>query len=93
MGSLELPLWVAGAVVLALNLPFGFWRSRVKKFSLLWFLAIHLPVPLVVLVRMFGGLGWHLVTFPVLVGAFACGQFLGGRVIGPRIRKPASPSS
>ena len=75
---------------MVLNLPFGFWRSRVKKFSVPWFLAIHLPVPLVVLVRIFAGLGWHLITFPVLVGAFFCGQFLGGRVIGAYRRKQAS---
>ena len=41
-------LWTAGAFVLVLNLPFGFWRSRVKKFSVPWFLAIHLPVPMII---------------------------------------------
>jgi hypothetical protein len=25
-------------------------------------------------------LGWHLSTFPVLVGAFFAGQFAGGRL-------------
>jgi hypothetical protein len=26
------------------NLPFGYWRANVKKFSLHWILAIHIPV-------------------------------------------------
>ncbi len=74
-------LLAAGALVFVINLPFGFWRSRVRRLSLPWFLAIHLPVPLVILVRIFAGLGWQLITFPVLIGAYAAGQFLGGRII------------
>jgi hypothetical protein len=34
--------------------------------------------PFVILLRIVSGLGWHLVSFPVLVGAFFIGQFLGG---------------
>jgi hypothetical protein len=63
--------------VFLLNLPFGYWRSRSRKFSLQWILAIHAPVPLVVACRILLGLGWHLVTFPVLIGAFFAGQFAG----------------
>jgi hypothetical protein len=68
----------AAAVVAALNLPFGFWRAGAEKFSRSWILAVHAPVPLVIAVRVFAGLGWHLITFPVLVGAFFTGQFVGG---------------
>lgn len=65
-------------IVLLLNLPFGFWRAGVKKFSVPWFLAIHIPVPLVITLRVISGLGWRFITFPALVGAFFTGQFLGG---------------
>jgi hypothetical protein len=41
---------------------------------------VHLPVPVVVALRIFSGLGWQLMSFPVLVGAFFLGQFVGGRV-------------
>jgi hypothetical protein len=74
------PLWLAGIAVMLLNLPFGFWRSRVPKFSFPWFLAVHLPVPFVIAIRFIARLGWHPVTFPVLVGAFFAGQFLGGKI-------------
>jgi hypothetical protein len=73
-------LWIAAAIVFALNLPFGFWRAGTRRLSLPWFLAIHLPVPLVVAVRYLSGLGWKPVTFPVLIGAFFAGQLAGERI-------------
>jgi len=77
-------LLLAGMAVLILNLPFGFWRSRVPKFSVPWFLAVHIPVPFVIAIRIMARLGWHPVTFPVLVGSFFAGQFLGGKIASPR---------
>jgi hypothetical protein len=74
------PLLFAGIAVMLLNLPFGFWRSNVPRFSPSWFLAVHLPVPFVIAIRFIAHLGWHPVTFPILVGAFFAGQFLGGKI-------------
>ncbi len=71
-------LGAVAVAVIVLNLPFGFWRAGAKKFTRPWFLAVHAPVPLVILLRVFSGLGWQLSSFPVLVGAFFTGQFLGG---------------
>lgn len=73
-------LWLAVATVFLLNLPFGGWRTTTRKLSLAWFLSIHVPVLLVVLLRIFVGVGWHPLTFPVLVAAFSAGQFAGGRL-------------
>lgn len=70
-------LWTAAAVVFFLNIPFGYWRSRSRRFSRQWFLAVHLPVPAVIAFRILAGLGWHLITFPILVGAFFLGQTAG----------------
>ncbi len=41
---------------------------------------IHLPVPLVIALRIFGGLGFHFITYPLLVGAFFAGQLAGSRL-------------
>jgi hypothetical protein len=71
-------LWIVAGAVLTLNLPFGYWRSNVKRFSKQWFLAVHIPVPFVIALRILSGLGWRLITFPVMVGAFFTGQLLGG---------------
>ena len=73
-------VWWAASAVLCLNMPFGFWRAGVRRFSLPWFLAVHVPVPLVVGIRLLAGLGFHLVTFPILLTAFFLGQFLGGKL-------------
>jgi hypothetical protein len=75
-----LRLLAVAAATVVLNLPFGFWRAGVRKFSLAWFLAVHAPVPLIVGMRFATGLGWRLSTFPILVGAFFGGQFIGGRL-------------
>ena len=64
--------------VLVVNLPFGFWRAGVRKFTLPWFLAVHAPVPLVIGLRVLSGLGWQLSSVPVLASAFLAGQFFGG---------------
>jgi hypothetical protein len=71
--------WIA-AIVLILNIPFGYWRASAKRFSAQWILAIHIPVPMVVALRIYSGLGWRMATFPVLIGAFLLGQFIGGRL-------------
>ena len=71
--------WIA-AIVLILNMPFGYWRASAKKFSVQWVLAIHLPVPMIAALRIYSGLGWRMATFPFLIAAFFLGQFVGGRL-------------
>lgn len=66
--------------IFAVNLPFGYWRAGTKRFTLPWFLAIHLPVPLAVALRLAAGVGWRLGALPLFVGAFFAGQFVGGRL-------------
>jgi len=73
-----LVLMAVAVGVLVLNIPFGFWRAGVRKFSLPWILAVHLPIPLVVTLRVLSGLGWSLASFPFVIGAYLTGQYLGG---------------
>ncbi len=61
------------------NMPFGFWRASVKKFSWKWFLAVHLPIPVIVFMRFYFELGFQFYTYPFLVGAFFFGQFVGAK--------------
>jgi hypothetical protein len=67
-------------IVFILNIPFGYWRANVEKFSLPWFLSVHTPVPLVIALRVFSGLGWQFITFPIMVSAFFGGQFAGSKL-------------
>lgn len=58
------------------NLPLGRWRSTVKKFSLNWFLAVHLSIPLIIFLRIKLGLSaWDI---PLNLAAAIAGQFVGG---------------
>jgi len=68
-------------IILMINLPFGFWRAGVKKLSVRWFLAVHIPVVLIILIRFTSQLGWHLITFPFIIGGYFAGQFLGGKFL------------
>ena len=63
--------------VFLLNLPFGYWRANVEKFRLQWFLAIHIPVPFIIAARILSDIGFEFYTYPILIGAFFGGQFLG----------------
>lgn len=77
--SLILKLAVVAASIFLLNLPFGYWRAKTKKFSLQWFMAVHLSVPMIYAIRTYAGIEWHLITVPVLGGSFFLGQYLGSR--------------
>jgi hypothetical protein len=76
------------AFVFVLTLPFGFYRAHTRKLSLRWFLAIHLPVPLVFLARWEAHLSWKFIPFTCLT--FAVAQFLGGWVGRWWIRRRAA---
>jgi hypothetical protein len=78
--SAGMSIWAVAIIVFLINLPFGCWRARVRKLSLQWVLAVHVPVPMVIGLRIMSGLGWQLMTFPVLVGAFFLGQLCGGLI-------------
>ena len=73
-----LTLFFVAMGVLVLNVPFGFWREGVRKFSLPWMFAVHLPIPFVVALRLSSGLGWSLISFPFVIAAYVTGQYLGG---------------
>jgi len=67
-------------LVFILNMPFGYWRQGVKKFSLYWFLAVHLPIPVVVYLRLHFELGFQWWTYPFMIFAFFMGQWTGARI-------------
>jgi hypothetical protein len=74
---MELNLILAALATYVLNMPFGYVRQGFKKFSVMWFIAIHAPIPFVVLFRKLFGLGFELYTYPIMVTSFFLGQFTG----------------
>jgi len=71
---------VTGIFILTfvLNLFFGYFRARTKKYSIKWFLFIHLPIPVVVFARLYAQLDYRVI--PVFLLASVAGQIIGGRI-------------
>jgi hypothetical protein len=68
-------------LVFLLNIPFGYWRANVKRFSTQWFLAIHIPVPFVVAMRILGGIGFGWETYLFMVAGYFLGQQIGSMLM------------
>lgn len=66
-------------LVTLLNIPFGYWRENVKTFSRQWFLSVHLPVPVIVFLRIRFDLEIELETYLMFMGAYFLGQWLGAK--------------
>ncbi len=61
-----------------LNLPFGWLREGVRKFSPMWFLYVHFPIPFIIAMRIGLGIPWKFAPLLILVAVF--GQFIGARI-------------
>ena len=68
-------------VVFVLNIPFGYWRANVRRFSVQWFLAIHIPVPIIIALRILSHIGFSWHTYVFLVSGFFLGQQSGAVVL------------
>ena len=58
------------------SVPCGYIRQYYRKYSFMWFLLIHLPIPFIVLMRFAAGVDWHVIPL-TLCGSLA-GQVVGG---------------
>ncbi len=79
-------LLLVSLVVLVINIPFGYWRANVKKFSLQWFLAIHIPVVIIIGLRLATHVGFAWYTYLFFVTAYVLGQQSGSLII-KRVRR------
>lgn len=60
------------------NLPLGYLRESSRKFSLRWFVYVHISIPFILSMRISYEFGWEAVPFTLLCAV--AGQLLGGRV-------------
>ena len=74
-------LLLTSILVFVINIPFGYWRSNVKAYSVQWFLAIHIPVPFIIALRLVSEIGFAWYTYLFLVTAFFLGQKTGSVVM------------
>jgi len=69
---------VISVLTLALNMFFGYFRAKTRKYSFKWFLFIHLPIPAVFFARVYSHLDYRVI--PVFLVAAVAGQVIGGRL-------------
>ena len=73
------PLIFAIVITFLMNTPFGWLREGVKKFSLPWFLYVHLPIPFIIALRLRLGIPWKFAPLLILIAVL--GQYVGARFI------------
>ncbi|OGT71203.1 MAG: hypothetical protein A3I78_10180 [Gammaproteobacteria bacterium RIFCSPLOWO2_02_FULL_56_15] len=73
-------LVLLAAATLVINIPFGYWREGLRKFSVQWFIAVHAAVPVVITLRILAGIEWRILTIAFLVVCYFLGQFSGARL-------------
>ncbi|MEW6419529.1 MAG: hypothetical protein AB1480_15675 [Nitrospirota bacterium] len=66
------------AFTILLNLPFGYARTKTKRYSLRWFLYIHVPIPFIFIARTFSHIDMKYI--PIFVLAAITGQILGSKL-------------
>ena len=71
--------------VLIINLPFGFYRVRYKRFTRPWGRCIYIPILINIILRRFI-LNWDWDVVPYLFSAAILGHILGG-FWGKRLQK------
>jgi len=79
MRTIDLTTIIILIAIALINLFFGYWRAATRRLSLQWILAIHIPVPVAILLRL-SFLGWSWLMLPTFVAAFAIGQYSGSLV-------------
>ena len=67
-----------GGAAIVLNLPLGYAREGYRRFSLGWFVCVHLSIPLIAYLRLANHVSaWAI---PAFIACALLGQVAGGRV-------------
>ena len=64
------------AMAFVISIPCGYLRQNYRKYSFMWFLLIHIPIPFIVLLRIEAGISWHII--PLTLAGSVAGQIVGG---------------
>ena len=59
------------------NIPLGYLREGVPRFTVRWFVYIHLSIPFIVGLRIANGVSWRVI--PLTLGLAVAGQIIGSR--------------
>ena len=60
------------------NIPLGYLRMGSPKYSVRWFVYIHLSVPFIIGLRVANHISWHMIPFSIALAV--AGQMIGSRI-------------
>lgn len=74
-----------GLIVAAIlvNIPLGYFRQGVAKFSFAWYFYIHISIPFIIYLRIKSGYSWKFI--PLTIAGAIIGQIVGGRLRKKRL--------
>lgn len=64
-------------ITFLINIPFGILRNKHNPYTIMWFVYIHLPIPLIFFMRHYTNISYLFI--PLFVLTAMLGQFVGGR--------------
>ena len=67
------------------NIPLGYLREGVPRFSVRWFVYIHLSIPFIIGLRIANDVSWRAIPFTL--GMAVAGQLIGSRSARRRSRR------
>ena len=79
------------AFSIVLNIPFGSYRNLTRKFSILWWLSIHVPIPFIILMRTRVFDLAYTEIIPFSIAAAIIGQIIGKKMALFGHRREAEP--
>jgi hypothetical protein len=75
-----------GVTALVLNIPLGYMREGQRKYSLAWFVYVHLSIPLIAYLRIASRINSWFIPFFILCA-------IAGQIVGGRARQRAEKES
>ena len=78
--NIEINIAIVSLMAFALlsNIPLGYFRMGSPKYSVRWFVYIHLSVPLIIGLRISNNVSWKVIPFSI--GLAVAGQMIGSRL-------------
>ena len=71
-------LALVGLTALSVNVPLGYLREGARRYSVAWFMYIHLSIPLIAFLRISSHMSpWFI---PLFIVCAVAGQWVGGRI-------------
>jgi hypothetical protein len=76
--ELNMALFSLFAFALLSNIPLGYLRMGSPRYSVRWFVYIHLSVPFIIGLRVVNHISWQVIPFSIALAVI--GQMIGSRL-------------